>query len=80
MAGVKSNEGINEGINVKIKLSEKEKMILRVINENPSITHLQIASQLSISAATVNRAINRLQNEGLIVRKGSKKSGYWLVQ
>ena len=74
------NEGINEGANVKIKLSEKEKAILRKLRENPYITHIQIASQLSVSAATVNRAINRLQNEGLVVRKGSKKSGYWLVQ
>lgn len=74
------DEGINEGINIKTKLSEKEKAILQVISENPSITHLQIASLLSISAATVNRSLNKLQSEGFVVRKGSKKSGYWDTQ
>lgn len=64
------DEGINEGINIKTKLSEKEKSILQVISENPSITHLQIASLLSISAATVNRSLNKLQSEGFVVRKG----------
>ena len=61
---------VDEGINIKTKLSEKEKAILQVISENPSITHLQIASLLSISAATVNRSLNKLQSEGFVVRKG----------
>ena len=70
IAGGKVDEGINEGINIKTKLSEKEKAILQVISENPSITHPQIASLLSISAATVNRSLNKLQSEGFVVRKG----------
>lgn len=70
IAGGKVDEGINEGINIKTKLSEKEKAIFQVISENPSITHLQIASLLSISAATVNRSLNKLQSEGFVVRKG----------
>ena len=71
------NGKINDILNGKINLSEKEKAILRVISENPSITYPEIAAQLSISIRTISRAINKLQNEGLIVREGSKKSGYW---
>lgn len=74
------NGKINDILNGKINLSEKEKAILRVISENPSITYPEIAAQLSISIRTISRAINKLQNEGLIVREGSKKSGYWEVQ
>ena len=40
IAGGKADEGINEGANVKIKLSEKEKAILRMLRENPYITGL----------------------------------------
>ena len=75
------NGKINDILNGKINLSEKEKAILRVISENPSITYPEMAAQLSIFfIRTISRAINKLQNEGLIVREGSKKSGYWEVQ
>ena len=87
MAGEKSSEGINDKINDKINnkindkinLSEKEEAIFRIISKNPSITYPEIAERLSISIPTISRAISRLQNEGLIVRKGSKKSGYWEI-
>ena len=48
-----------------------------MIVDNPVITYPVIASTLSISVPTISRAIGRFLEEGVIIRQGSKKTGYW---
>ncbi|HJJ39083.1 MAG TPA: putative DNA binding domain-containing protein [Methanocorpusculum sp.] len=60
-------------------LTEKQVMALQIIKDNPSITKLELAEKLKTSPTTVQKYINDLKKKGIIVRKGSKHSGYWDV-
>ncbi len=67
---VKNNAGIVNGIvNGTVKL----------IKENPKITLDELAEAIGKSRRTVARQIKQLQEEGVIRRVGSDKTGYWEV-
>ena len=53
--------------------------VLRLLKENPVYTREEIAQKVSKTARTVQRALNRLKEDGKIVRIGNKVSGYWEV-
>lgn len=83
-ADVVINDGINVVINDKIKrqydLSECESKILDFIGMNPSASAAEIAAECGISERTVQRAIRKLKDFGIVVREGSKKTGKWVVK
>ena len=70
---------INEQINEQIKLSERQRTILALISDNPSITLPQLANELSMSESTIRRELDLLQKDSVISRQGSRKSGRWIV-
>ena len=70
---------INEQINEQIKLSERQRTILGLISDNPSITLPQLAIELSMSESTIRRELDLLQKDSVISRQGSRKSGRWIV-
>lgn len=72
-----TNDTINDTIN---KLSDKELLVFDSIKQRNSITAQEIAAQHNISVITVKRAINTLKTNGLIVRIGSNKKGFWSVK
>lgn len=49
------------------------------IKSNPKITLDELALKLNKSRRTVTRTIKKLQEEGIISRNGSDKTGYWEV-
>ena len=81
----KENEtnGKNARSNMKIsqgaKLKEEKKQVYMLIKENGKSTLRDIAELISISEASVQRRLESLQNENLICRLGSKKSGEWKI-
>lgn len=79
MAFTASNELVNDGINDGIKLSQIEIEVLHLINQDSQIVYLTFMKVLSISEATVTRAIRKLRKEGYILRKGSRKTGHWIL-
>lgn len=62
-----------------VGLSESEKKILMIIKENPMITQKVLAEETGISLGTIKRMIPKLQGKGVLVRKGNKRSGEWIV-
>ena len=70
---------INEQINEQIKLSDRQRTILALISDNPSITLPQLANELSMSESTIRRELDLLQKDSVISRQGSRKSGRWIV-
>ena len=50
-----------------------------LLKENPVYTREEIAQKVSKTARAVQRALNRLKEDGKIVRIGNKVSGYWEV-
>ena len=63
----------------KIYLSEEEKRILFVIKENPVITQKKIQEETNISLGTVKRILPKLQEKGILARRGSRRSGKWEI-
>ena len=75
----KNKVSTDDTINDTIKLTKNERDILNSIIRNNQITREEIVSVTNISDRTVSRIIKRLQEENIIERKGSKKTGYWKI-
>lgn len=60
-------------------LSEDEKRVLIIIKENPVITQKVLAETAGISLGTIKRILPKLQEKGILVRIGNKRSGKWKV-
>ena len=60
-------------------LSATQQQILDIISADSTITISELAKQLKISTTAVSNAIKTLKEKKCIERKGSKKSGHWLI-
>lgn len=62
-----------------IELSLRQKNIVELIKENKFITQEEIGNLLGVSRFTIIREIKILENKGIIKRKGSNKTGEWVI-
>ncbi len=62
-----------------VPLSEREKNILDSIQTNPRITAKEISDMLGVNEKTIKRDIAELKEKKIIVREGSKKTGFWKI-
>ncbi|HCY42212.1 MAG TPA: hypothetical protein DHV48_12795 [Prolixibacteraceae bacterium] len=53
---------------------------VNLIKSNPKITIDEIAVKLNKSRRTATRVLKKLQEDGIISRIGSDKTGYWEVK
>ena len=61
-------------------LSEKEKIVYKLIKKHKQVTSKFIIETTSFSHATVERTIKKLSEELKCIRRnGSKKTGYWEI-
>lgn len=60
-----------------VPLSERHKLLLKLINENKFISAEGLATACAVSYKTIKRDIDFLKNANILKRMGSKKSGYW---
>lgn len=74
-----SDDDINDGINDGINFTQTEILILKAISANKNITYMDLMNDLSISEATVTRAFRNFKANGLIIRQGANKKGYWQI-
>ena len=70
---------VNGTVNGTVKMSERHSRIIEEIETNPSVTGAEIAEHLGIGLRTARRALKELQDMGAITRKGSDKSGEWVI-
>jgi len=68
---------INVGKNVLV--SEIQKRIIDILNDNPRLTAAAMAELLGLRLRTVERNITKLKEVGILKRVGSKSNGYWVV-
>ncbi len=61
------------------ELSETQQNILSLLQKNGRLSAKAIAEVLSVSARTVEKNIKILKNQGILIRHGSPKGGYWEV-
>ena len=75
----KNDDPLNDPLNDPLKLSSLEKDIIKLIVKDNQSTYDNLAISLSVSSATIKRAFRNLKVNGCIIRKGSKKIGYWMI-
>ena len=76
---ITSDDGLNEGLNDGLKLSNLDKDILMFIQQDRYKTNAQLAEKCGKSQSTIERRVKFLKDAGLITRIGAKKTGYWQV-
>lgn len=74
-----ANDTINDTLKDTIKLTKNEQKILNLIINNNKITREEIVKETKLSDRTISRSIKHLQDEKIILREGSKKTGYWKI-
>lgn len=72
-------KAVKENTGGKSGLTENEIIVLTLIIEQPSLSVGTISEQSTIGRRTVERALHSLKEKGIIVREGSKRSGYWKI-
>jgi predicted HTH transcriptional regulator len=77
IASRKQNVGTNVGLNVGLNATEKK--VIALILENQESTASEMANAIGVTKRTVERTLKKLQEKGIIVRTGTKKSGQWIV-
>lgn len=58
---------------------ETREAILQLISENASITSREMANRLNINRGAISKHLKRMQDDNMIRREGSQKSGRWIV-
>lgn len=65
------------------ELSERQRIILDFITEDPALTAKEMSERMSEKTGIVPRTIQRdladLQKKGIIVREGGRKDGRWVI-
>lgn len=66
--------------NETLKLSENEKAVLRVVVRNEDAAQKDISRETNLAVGTVKRLMGNLQEKGILVRRGSKRTGTWHIK
>ena len=62
-----------------MRLTERQRKILRLINESPTITGKKMSEILSVSQRTIERDLSVLQKLDVLKREGKDNDGVWIV-
>jgi len=60
-------------------LTDRQKEILVLIQQNPKISYRAMAEQLSINESAVKKHLNHLKDAGWLERVGGTR-GYWAIK
>ena len=61
-------------------LTDRQKEILDILDNNPRITRSQLSQKLQINKSAIYKHLDKLKTKGLIERIGPDKGGYWKVK
>lgn len=75
----RQNVGTNVGVNVGTNVGTNEEKILLLLKQDGTLTAKMLAGTLGITQRQVERMIAKLKSEGLLVRHGASKNGFWEV-
>ena len=63
----------------EIKFTNTEKDLIKLMENNPAITILEMAEKSGLSRSGVQYVLNSLKTKGKVRREGSQKSGKWII-
>lgn len=73
------DDPINDPINDPIKLSDRERLLLRYLLRSPDLTRKELAEAMGCSESTVKRMLQNLSERKVVMRIGSRKTGQWVI-
>ena len=79
-----TTDGVKDGVKDSVKdgvkqPSDIQRHLIYMMKLNPYITTKELAQKTNIKFRTLQRYISQLQSMGILVRKGSRKDGYWMI-
>ena len=60
------------------ELSERQELILGLIDKNPSVTISEMSLKIGVTTRTIKRDIGLLIGSGVLKREGGRKEGEWV--
>lgn len=77
---VANNEGGQKGGQKGGQNEEKTvDIILQLIKQNPYVTRKELSESVGIAPSAIQKHINKLKDNGTIVRHGGDRGGHWEV-
>lgn len=73
------NVGDHDGDVSEMKLTERQRRILNLIKEFPTITGKKMSETLSVSQRTIERDLSALQKLGVLKHEGKDNDGVWVL-
>lgn len=74
------NVGDDDGDVSGAKLTERQRKILNLIKELPTITAKQMSETLSVSSRTIERDLSQMKKMEILKREGKDNDGEWHIQ
>jgi len=62
------------------ELTERQKIILQLIKERPTVSRKELSVELKINESAVQKHLENLKKKGLLRRIGADRGGYWEVE
>ena len=78
--GEHDDAGVNAGVNAGVKLSKTQEKIIALIAKDHKISQSEIANKMKINESTVYRNIEKMKQMEVLERKGSDKTGIWIIK
>ncbi len=71
-------ETLNKSVKSKSEIiHEEQQRIFAIMRGNSNLTVSEIANKMQMTESSIQRRIKSMQENGSVIRIGSKKSGYW---
>ena len=62
------------------ELSERQKLILKMIEDDAYVTVVDMSQKTGVVTRTIKRDLEYLRSQGIIAREGGRKEGHWVIQ
>lgn len=72
--------GDDVGVMSEIKLTVRQRKIVNIIKETPTVSAKKMSEMLSVSQRTIERDLSAMKNIGLLKRQGEDNSGFWIIE
>ena len=64
---------------VLLQMNHTQRLIIDCLRQDPHITGAQLAERVGISQRNIESNMQKLKKQGIVIRRGSTKSGFWEV-
>ncbi len=62
------------------KGAERKQAILEFLTENHKMTQIQLMKEMDLTRKQIQKAIKKLQENGVNEREGSNRNGHWVIK